>query len=163
VIQPSGTSAQAVGRTPGTQAAVPAPTVTLPNGPPEAQYEFAYRTLLQAQRDQRDFASAEAALRAFVDANSNHRLAGNAQYWLGETFFVRRDWQNAAIAFGEGLKRYPSSDKAPDNMLKLGMSLAQLNRKADACGALSEVDRRYPQAQAAVKQSAQRERQRLAC
>jgi tol-pal system protein YbgF len=155
VLQPGPGGAQ-----PGPQASAP---VQLPQGSPEAQYEFAYSTLLQAQREQTDFSRAEQALRAFIAANPNHRLTGNAQYWLGETFYVRRDYQNAATTFAEGVAKYGRSDKAPDNMLKLGMSLGQLNRKAEACGTLGELDKRYPQANAQVKQAAQRERQRLAC
>jgi tol-pal system protein YbgF len=154
VLQP-GPGAQA-----GAQASAP---VQLPPGSPEVQYEFAYSTLLQAQREQADFGRAEQALRAFITANPNHRLTGNAQYWLGETFYVRRDYQTAAATFAEGVAKFARSDKAPDNMLKLGMSLGQLNRKAEACGTLVELDKRYPQAPAPVKQAAQRERQRLAC
>jgi tol-pal system protein YbgF len=137
--------------------------VTLPQGSPEAQYEFAYAQLLQAQREQGDFGRAESALKSFISANPNHRLAGNAQYWLGETYYVRRDYNNAAIAFAEGFQKYPSSEKAPDNLLKLGMSLGQLNQKAKACGTLGELERRYPQASASIKQATQREKQRLGC
>jgi tol-pal system protein YbgF len=137
--------------------------VTLPQGSPEAQYEFAYAQLLQAQREQGDFGRAEAALRAFIAANPGHRLAGNAQYWLGETHYVRRDYQNAAVAFAEGFQKYPNNDKAPDNLLKLGMSLGHLNQKAKACGTLNEVERRYPQATASIKQATQREKQRIGC
>lgn len=146
------------------QAAAPAAgAVQLPQGSPEAQYEFAYGTLLQAQREQADLGRAEQALRAFISANPNHRLTGNAQYWLGETFYARRDWQNAAATFAEGVQKFGRSDKAPDNMLKLGMSLGQLNRKPEACGTLGELEKRYPQAPAQVKQAATRERQRLGC
>ncbi len=146
-------------------AATPATAVApeLPQGAPEAQYEFAYGVLLQAQREQSDFGRAEQALRAFISANPTHRLAGNAQYWLGETYYVRRDYQNAAATFAEGLQKYPKSDKAPDNLLKLGMSLAQLNRKPDACGALAELNKRFPNAAPQIKTTAQRERTRLGC
>jgi tol-pal system protein YbgF len=144
-------------------AAPPAQFAALPSGTPEAQYNFAYGEVLKAQREQGDFARAEAALKAFIAANGNHRLAGNAQYWLGETYYVRRDYQSAATAFAAGFQRYPQSEKGPDNLLKLGLSLGQLNRKPEACGTLGELDRRYPQAAASIKQSATRERQRLAC
>lgn len=143
----------------GTQTAA----ITLPQGSPEAQYEFAYGQLLQAQREQGDFGRAEQALRAFIAANSSHRLAGNAQYWLGETYYVRRDYQNAAVTFAEGFQKYPNSEKAPDNLLKLGMSLGQLNQKQRACGTFGELERRYPQATASIKQATQREKQRLGC
>lgn len=151
----------------GPQGQAPAPAqsaaVTLPAGSPEAQYEFAYAQLLQAQREQGDFGRAENALKAFVAANPTHRLAGNAQYWLGETYYVRRDYQNAAIAFAEGFQKYPNSEKAPDNLLKLGMAMGQLNQKPKACGTLSELEKRYPQASASIKQATQREKQRLGC
>jgi tol-pal system protein YbgF len=159
VLTPGGPAAPA----PAANAAAAAAPVQLPQGSPEAQYEFAYGILLQAQRENGDFGRAEQALRAFVAANPQHRLAGNAQYWLGETYYVRRDYQNAAAAFAEGLQKYSKSDKAPDNLLKLGMSLALLNRKKEACGALGEVEKRYPTATAQVKQTAQRERTRLGC
>jgi tol-pal system protein YbgF len=137
--------------------------VTLPAGSPEAQYEFAYAQLLQAQREQGDFGRAEAALKAFIAANPSHRLAGNAQYWLGETYYVRRDYQNAAVAFAEGFQKFPNNEKAPDNLLKLGMTMGQLNQKARACGTLGELEKRYPQASSSIKQATQREKQRLGC
>jgi tol-pal system protein YbgF len=159
VIVPSGSSAQALQQ----QAAAPRDAVRLPAGPPEAQYEFAYGLLLQAQRGQSDFGPAEAAMKAFVAQNPNHRQAGAAQYWYGETLYARRDWNNAAIAFTEGFKKYPNSDKAPENLLRLGMSLGQLNRKPEACGALAEIGRRHADAPQALRQNAQRERQKLGC
>jgi tol-pal system protein YbgF len=148
---------------PGAQAAAVAPSVQLPQGSPEAQYEFAFGKLTQAQREQGELASAEEAWKAFLAANPTHRLAGNAQYWLGETYYARRDYQSAAATFAEGVAKYPRSDKAPDNMLKLGMSLAQLKRNNEACGTLTELDKRYPNATPQVKQAGQRERQRLNC
>lgn len=148
---------------PSGQPAPAAAPAALPAGNAQEQYRFAYNQLLQAQREQADFSRAEQSLRAFVAANPEHELAGNAQYWLGETFYVRRDYEQAAAAFAEGAKRYPRNEKAPDLWLKLGLSLAQLKRTRDACGALAELERRYPQAAPSIKQVATRERQRLAC
>jgi tol-pal system protein YbgF len=145
-------------------AAVPsAANVQLPAGPPETQYEFAYGLYQQAVQDRGDFGGAEQALRSFVTANGTHRLAGDAQYWLGETFYARRDWTNAAGAFAEQFRRFPQNAKAPDALLRLGQSLGQLNRKQDACGTLGELDRRYPNATQSIKIAATRERTRLAC
>lgn len=159
MIVPSGTSAQALQQ----QASAPREPVRLPAGPPEAQYEFAYGLLLQAQRGQADFAPAEEAMKAFLAQNPNHRQSGAAQYWYGETLYARRDWNGAAIAFAEGFKKYPNSDKAPDNLLRLGMSLGQLNRKPEACAALGEIAKRHPDSPQALRQNAQRERQKLGC
>ncbi|HSE79848.1 MAG TPA: tol-pal system protein YbgF [Alphaproteobacteria bacterium] len=165
VLVPGGPSAQ--GAMPsGAQPTAGAPAagaIRLPDGTPEAQYEYAYGLVRKAQLESGDFASAEDALRQFLTAHSTHRLAGNAQYWLGETYFVRRDYQQSAAAFAEGFKRYPNSEKAPDNLLKLGMSLGNLKRAREACGTFGELERRYPQASVTIKQTMAREKQRLNC
>ncbi len=174
VLVPSGTSAQALqnqaaGTVPPAAAAAARVTTAaaadgrLPAGPPEGPYEFAYGLLVQAQRGIADFAPAEQALKNFVSQNPAHRLAGDAQYWFGETLFARQDWQGAALAFGEGLRRYPNADRAPHNMLGLGRALARLNRKQDACGAFADLARRHPNAARDVRDTAQRERQRIGC
>ncbi len=139
--------------------AEPAATaVTLPAGPVEEQYNYAFNLLMQ-----RDFDSAEIALGAFVDANPDSQLAGNAQYWLGETFYVRDDFIRAAQTFAEGYQTYPDSAKAPDNLLKLGLSLANLERTEDACLTLSKLRAEYSDAPANILQRAQREAGRLGC
>jgi tol-pal system protein YbgF len=140
-----------------------APPVLLPPGPPEQQFDYAYTQLQLAQRGQTDFDRPEQLLRQFVQQHPTHRLAGNAQYWLGETYYARRDFQRAALTFGEGLTQYPNSDKGPDNLLRLGQSLAALNRNRDACGALGDMERRYPRAPQSVRQEAARVRQRISC
>ncbi len=153
VIVPSGPAGQAAAATPA----------LLPPGPPEQQFDYAYTQLIQAQRGTIDFDRPEQLLRQFVQSNGSHRLAGSAQYWLGETYFARRDYLRAAQTFGEGLAQYPNSDKGPDNLLRLGQSLAALNRNRDACGALADMERRYPRAPQSVRQAATRERQRINC
>lgn len=140
-----------------------AAAVSLPAGPPETQYEFAYGLYQQAVQDRGDFGRAENALRQFLGAHGQHRLAGDAQYWLGETFYARRDWTAAAREFAAQFRAYPQNAKAPDSLLRLGQSLGQLNRKDDACGTLAELDRRYPNASQTIKIAATRERQRLQC
>ena len=125
---------------------------------PEAQYKSAFGLLSQA-----NYGEAELALRAFVDQNPDDPLAGNAKYWLGETYYVRQDFQQAAITFAEAYQRYPDNSKAPDNLLKLGMSLSALGSKPDACGTFAELLKRYPNAAVTVQQRAKQERQRLGC
>lgn len=146
-------------QTASTDPVAPTPSpAALPAGSPRDQYDFAYKFLLQ-----RDFESAETALSAFVAANPEDSLAGNAQYWLGETFYVRGDYPTAARAFAEGFQRYPDSAKAPDNLLKLGMSLAQLEQSADACITLKKLRVEYPDAPTSIVQRADREIGRLQC
>ena len=86
-----------------------------------------------------DNAGAERGFKAFLQSHPKHALAGNAQYWLGESYYARRDYQNAMTAFAEGYKTYKASPKGPDNLLKLGITLAVLGRKADACAGLRQV------------------------
>lgn len=125
---------------------------------PDEQYEHAFGLLRQA-----NYGEAERALRAFVEANPDNPLAGNAKYWLGETYYVRQDYQQAAITFAEAYQQYPDNSKAPDNLLKLGMSLAALGSKSDACGTFAELLKRYPEAAVTILQRARQEQQRLAC
>ncbi len=141
---------------PGSQEA--AASYTLVGATPEEQYKYAFGLLSQA-----NYGEAELALRGFVDQNPNDTLAGNAKYWLGETFYVRQDYQQAAVTFAEAYQEYPDSGKAPDNLLKLGMSLSALGSQDDACGTFAELLKRYPQAAATVLQRAKQERQRLSC
>ena len=111
----------------------------------------------------RDFEGAERALKAFVEAYPGNELSGNAQYWLGETYYVRKNYGAAANVFAEGFKRYPKSNKAPDNLLKLGMSLAALERIEDACITFNKLDKEYPNAKSAIKQRYKKELIRLNC
>jgi tol-pal system protein YbgF len=131
---------------------------TLVGETPQEQYKYAFGLLSQA-----NYGEAELALRGFVKQNPNDPLAGNAKYWLGETFYVRQDYQQAAVTFAEAYQEYPDSGKAPDNLLKLGMSLSALGSQGDACGTFVELLKRYPQAAATILQRAKQERQRLSC
>ncbi|HUC63473.1 MAG TPA: tol-pal system protein YbgF, partial [Alphaproteobacteria bacterium] len=130
----------------------------LPVGTPQQQYDFARALLVQ-----QDYAAAERAFAAFVNTHPDDPLAGAAQYWLGETFYLRANYDAAARAFAEGYQKFPKGSKAPDSLLKLGMSLVQLNRKKDACLLFKELEQRYPAAPTNVKQAMQRERQRASC
>ncbi len=132
--------------------------VELPAGSPEEQYNFAFGLLRQGAYD-----DAEVALRAFVVQNPDDKLAGNALYWLGETYYVRGNYSDAAVTFADGYQRFPKSSKAPDNLLKLGMSLAQLGQTADACKSLRELAQQFPTAPPNVQERASRERQANGC
>lgn len=141
--------------------AAPSPTtafVALPVGTPKEQYDYAFDILRQA-----DYASAETALRMFLEANASDDLAGNAQYWLGETYYVRGDFEQAAVEFLSGYQTYPSSAKAPDNLLKLGLSMARLGQTDGACTALTRLATEYPSANDTIRRRAQTERARLKC
>ena len=135
-----------------------APATGQEGGTPQAQYEHAFKLLSQT-----DYQGAERALAAFLEKYPSDPLAGNAKYWLGETYYVRGQYADAAVAFAEGYQSYPDSAKAPDNLLKLGKSLAALDQKADACGTFAELLKRYGSAAPAILQQAKSEQKRLAC
>ncbi len=137
----------------------PAQTAALPPGTPAQQYDYAINLLLKQQ----DFAKAETAFKAFIADHPKDKLAGNAQYWLGETYYVRHDYQKAAFAFAEGIEKYAKGPKAPDSLLKLGMSLARLDRTQQACTAFSRLKESFPKASETVKHRAASEQQRLKC
>ena len=90
-------------------------------------------------------------------------MAGNAKYWLGETYYVRGNYQQAAVTFAEGFETYPDNPKAPDNLLMLGMSLASLGSKDDACNTVQVLQDRYADASATIIQRARQESQRIGC
>jgi tol-pal system protein YbgF len=140
------------------QAAMAVGAYKLPEGSVQDQYKHAFGLLRQA-----NYAEAEQALQAFIDRYPDDPLAGNAQYWLGETYYVRGDYQQAAVTFAEAYKNYPDGAKAADNLLKLGLSLASLGNETDACGTFSELMRRYPDSSPGIVRRAKTESQKLSC
>jgi len=126
-------------QTPPTTLDAAAARAILPAGTPEVQYNHAFSLLRQG-----DYARAEQAFRAFVEVNGTHTLAGNAQYWLGETYYARSNYEAAAVAFAKGYKEYPNSSKTPDNLFKLGMSMSALNKKREACAAFQKLRADFP-------------------
>lgn len=125
---------------------------------PKQLYETAYGYLLQ-----RDYGAAETAFDEFLKKFPSNSLSGNAQYWLGETHFVRGEYKAAASAFLKGYQTYSQSPKAPDNLLKLAMSLDRLGQKDAACASFGELLSKFPTAPENVKARAQSERQRVGC
>jgi tol-pal system protein YbgF len=91
------------------------------------------------------------------------RLAAEAQFGLGESLFQRQNYQEAANAFVVLSKKYETSPKAPDALLRLGQSLAAMNERELACVAFGDVGRKYPRAQSSVKQAVEREQKRVRC
>ena len=130
----------------------------LPDGDPKKQYEFAISFIKVG-----DYETAELALREFVDSNSKHELAGNAQYWYGETFRIRQLYQDAATAYLDGYQKYPKSPKAPVNLLKLGVMLVQIGEKDQGCSMILGVKDQYPKANQSVIQKAEYEKKKFNC
>ena len=130
----------------------------LPNDIPEKQYEFATSFLKVG-----DYNTAERAFREFVIANPENALAGNAQYWYAETFRIRQLYTDAASAYLEGYQKYPKGEKAPINLLKLGVSMVQIGEKEQGCKMIEGVAKQYPKANQSVLQKAKYESKKFEC
>ncbi len=130
----------------------------LPNDTPNKQYEFATSFLKVG-----DYPTAERAFREFVLSNPDHELAGNAQYWYAETFRIRQLYTDAASAYLEGYQKYPKGEKAPINLLKLGVSMVQIGEKDQGCKMINGVEKQYPKANQSVIQKAKYESQKFEC
>ena len=121
----------------------------LPDTNPKEQYQFA-RNFLKVG----DFINAEKALREFVLTHPDNELSGHAQYWYAETYRIRQMYTDAATAYLEGYQKYPKSKIAPENLLKLGVSLVQMGEKDQGCLMIAGVKKQYPEATQSVLQKA---------
>ncbi len=130
----------------------------LPDAGAKDQYEFATNLLKVG-----DYNTAERALKEFVLSNPEHDLAGNAQYWYAETFRIRQLYTDAASAYLEGYQKYPKSEKAPINLLKLGVSLVQIGEKDQGCLMITGVQKQYPDANQSVLQKSKYEEKKFEC
>jgi tol-pal system protein YbgF len=133
-------------------------TSLLPNKSPKEQYDFALSFMKIG-----DYETAELALREFIDKNKKDKLAGSAQYWYGETFRIRQLYSDAATAYLDGYQNYPKSQKAPENLLKLGTTMVQLGEKDQGCRMIKGIKKQYPKASQSVLQKAQYEQKRFKC
>ncbi len=110
-----------------------------------------------------NYKSAETQFEAFLELHPKNDLAGNAQYWLGESYFARGQFDKAAIAFAEGFQKYRDSQKAPDNLFKLGLTMARMNKKEEACIAFKNFSAEYPKVSESMKKRLQKEMNKLSC
>lgn len=108
---------------------------------PRQQYDAAMELLSRAQ-----YVEAQGAFKAFVAANPKDALAGPAQFWVGEISFSQKDYKASAVAYADVVKRFAKTPKAPDAMLKLGLSLMELNQRKEACTTLNAVKTKFPTA-----------------
>ena len=127
-------------------------------GSPRDQYDYSFSLLKN-----RDYTGAAAALKLFLEKNPDDALASNALYWLGETRYVQKNYKESAKIFLDGYKRYPKGAKAPDNLLKLGMSLAQLGETGSSCKTYAKLLSTFPKAASKIRDAANRERKKLKC
>ena len=124
---------------------------------PDDLFLRAEKSLLQLQ-----YSDAENGFKEFLAKYPDHNLAGSAEFKLGETYFAQQDYTSAAKAYLAGYKQFPKGRRAPDSLLKLGLSLGRLGQKDQACAALGSVGDEYPNA-VDVKKRAQAEYKRAGC
>lgn len=129
-----------------------------PSGDPKDVYDLSYGYILRGEFD-----TAEASFRQFLAQFPADPLAGNAQYWLGESMFARGMYRDAAEAFLKGYSDYPEGAKAPESLYKLGLSLKELGQADAACSTFAEIPRRYPRAAQAVLERARGEATKSGC
>jgi tol-pal system protein YbgF len=130
----------------------------LPSGSGADRYNHAMGLLRDG-----DYAAAEKAFRSFVRDFPNDGMAPNAQFWIGETYFLRGDYGSAAAAYGQAYRGYPTSSKAPDSLFKLAVALGNDGRRRDACGTLREFATTFPGALSSYGERLSHERHRLGC
>ncbi len=124
----------------------------------QEQYDRAFGLLREA-----DYDEAEKAFKGFLNKYPKDKLAENAKYWYAETFYVRGKFGDAAIAFADAYEQNTQGSKAPDALLKLALSLAAIDKGADACSTLSALKSKYPKAAPTIRSRADQERARLKC
>lgn len=144
--------AEAAAATARTKEAAIAPTT------PKEQYDAARQLLKEAQ-----YAEAETAFRTFIDGNPKDPNVEKASYWLGETYYARKNFNEASRIYARNVQQWPKGEKAPDNLVKLSLSLTNLKRNEEACQFLVVLDSDYPKAATNVKQAAERAKKQAKC
>ena len=130
----------------------------LPSDDAASQYEQAFAFIKSG-----DYGAAESAFTNFLAAHENHALSPNAMYWLAESYYVQDKFDLAAKAFAEAYQKFPGGPKGADNLLKLGMSLAALNKTEEACIAYGQLAREYPAGPTTILRRGEQEQDRLNC
>ncbi len=125
---------------------------------PDALYQGAYEQILAG-----DYSGAEGQFRAYINSQPEGAKIADANFWLGESQYSQGKYNEAAKTFLNAYKTYGKSQKAPEMLLKLAMSLAALDSKDTACATLREVTKTYPKASRAIVSKVASEQKRLAC
>ena len=125
---------------------------------PRDHYNYAFRLLNQTK-----YTEAASVFNSFTKKYPKDPLVGNAYYWEGETYYIRRDYISAADFFRQGFEALPNGPKAADNLLKLAMSLNALKRDKEACVVLQQINAKFKQTSISVNEKAMQEQKRIGC
>lgn len=110
-----------------------------------------------------NFKDAEVEFSKFIEKHPTHSLSGQVYYYLGESFFARKNYEKAAVNFIQSYKKFPRNNKAADSLFKLALSLAKLNRIKEACSAFAKIEQNYPDINDSLKHKLDDESARLKC
>ena len=106
---------------------------------PKEQFQVAFDNL-RAQK----FELAKSDLQQFIIDHPSDILAGSAHYWLGEIYFLKKEYREAALVFAEGYQKYPDSVKSPESLFKLALTLIKIEKNVEACNTLRQLILKYP-------------------
>ncbi|MFP6779142.1 MAG: tol-pal system protein YbgF [Alphaproteobacteria bacterium] len=133
-------------------------SISEPNKEPKDIYQRAYNMLSKG-----NYEAAEVAFVKFIKDFSDHSLTSNAYYWLGESFYVRKNYIQAAQNFAEGYKKFPKGSKASAQLLKLGISLYALNKNKEACSTFAKLDKEFIELPLNISNRARTYKEKLEC
>ena len=125
---------------------------------PSEIYKYAYDMLVRE-----NYTEAESSFKAFIGEHPNDPLASNAYYWLGETYYVQKNYQLAAVSFAKGFQRFPKGNKALDQLFKLALTFISLGKNEDACATFSKLEAEFPDAPKIISNRAKVHIQRAKC
>jgi len=134
------------------------PPVMIDKSSDKERYDYAY-TLLKNQ----DYKQAEKEFLAFIKDFEKSDLIPNAIYWLGETYYAQGMFEQAVGQFADVFAKHPKSNKAPDALLKMGLSMVSLKKKDEACTAFIALPNEYPKASEDLKKRAKEEADKNKC
>jgi len=125
---------------------------------PDEQYQASYKLLKEKK-----LALAAKGFQSFLKTNPDHQLAGNAYYWLGEIKTMDKQYDQAAVEYMRGYKKNPKGNRAPDNLLKLAISLSKINKRREACISLFKLQKEFPTPSANIKKHLDEQLKLLSC
>ncbi|WP_163265547.1 tol-pal system protein YbgF [Chelativorans alearense] len=129
-----------------------------PSDDPDEIYRNAYEFVLSG-----DYGTAEAGFRQYLERFPDGQHAADASFWLGEALLGQDRHREAAEVFLQANRDHPNAGKAPEMLLKLGVSLAALDQIDVACATFTEIGQRYPQASDALRERVRREQATAGC
>ena len=134
------------------------PLSILPESDEESQYEYAINLLKQG-----DYETAEKAFTEFISIGDDKNYLSNSHFWLAETYYVRENYKDAAKNYLSLYQTFPNANKAPDALLKLGISLVNMQQKEQGCMTFIQLQDSYPEANPSIIDRSNLELKRNGC